>query len=160
MKKFVLLLVVLFSLISCDENIKFNSPSVQGMKDNIFWRAIDSRATILPDGSLLIEAFTANEVLSLKTNSTKSQNYPLGISNSSTAIFTQTIGTEKITFKTDSGVIVTGQIVITKYDDVNKTISGSFKFNAKRTDTASSPDTFLWFQQGIFNKVPVSSSNP
>ncbi|MDI5899423.1 DUF6252 family protein [Flavobacterium sp. XS2P67] len=69
MKKYFLFIVVLFSLISCEEDISFNNPSLQGMKDNVFWRGVQSRATLAADGSLLIESFTANETLSLKTTS-------------------------------------------------------------------------------------------
>lgn len=155
MKKYFLLLVVLFSLVACDENISFNNPSLQGTKDNVFWRGVQTKATIAADGSLLIESFTANENLSLKTTSTKSQTYFLGTSESKKAIYSVTDAANGlITFSTGFGV-GEGQIVIKEYDVVNSTITGSFKFSAKNSNVSSSTNPVVNFQNGVFYKVPV-----
>lgn len=155
MKKYFLLLVVLFSLVACEENISFNNPSLQGTKDNVFWRGVQTKATIASDGSLLIESFTANETLSLKTTSTKSQTYFLGTSESKKAIYSVTDAANGlITFSTGLGV-GEGQIVIKEYDAVNSTITGSFKFSAKNSNVSSSTNPAVNFQNGVFYKVPV-----
>ena len=155
MKKYFLLLVVLFSLVACEENISFNNPSLQGTKDNVFWRGVQTKATIASDGSLLIESFTANETLSLKTTSTKSQTYFLGTSESKKAIYSFTDAANGlITFSTGLGV-GEGQIVIKEYDAVNSTITGSFKFSAKNSNFSSSTNPVVNFQNGVFYKVPV-----
>jgi uncharacterized protein YcfL len=155
MKKYFLLLVVLFSLVACEENISFNNPSLQGTKDNVFWRGVQTKATIAADGSLLIESFTANETLSLKTTSTKSQTYFLGTSESKKAIYSVTDAANGlITFSTGFGV-GEGQIVIKEYDVVNSTITGSFKFSAKNSNVSSSTNPVVNFQNGVFYKVPV-----
>lgn len=155
MKKYFLLLVVLFSLVACEENISFNNPSLQGTKDNVFWRGVQTKATIASDGSLLIESFTANETLSLKTTSTKSQTYFLGTSESKKAIYSVTDAANGlITFSTGFGV-GEGQIVIKEYDAVNSTITGSFKFSAKNSNVSSSTNPVVNFQNGVFYKVPV-----
>lgn len=155
MKKYFLLLVVLFSLVACEENISFNNPSLQGTKDNVFWRGVQTKATIAADGSLLIESFTANETLSLKTTSTKSQTYFLGTSESKKAIYSVTDAANGlITFSTGLGV-GEGQIVIKEYDAVNSTITGSFKFSAKNSNVSSSTNPVVNFQNGVFYKVPV-----
>lgn len=155
MKKYFLLLVVLFSLVACEENISFNNPSLQGTKDNVFWRGVQTKATIAADGSLLIESFTANETLSLKTTSTKSQTYFLGTSESKKAIYSVTDAANGlITFSTGFGV-GEGQIVIKEYDAVNSTITGSFKFSAKNSNVSSSTNPVVNFQNGVFYKVPV-----
>ena len=155
MKKYFLLLVVLFSLVACEENISFNNPSLQGTKDNVFWRGVQTKATIASDGSLLIESFTANETLSLKTTSTKSQTYFLGTSESKKAIYSVTDAANGlIIFSTGLGV-GEGQIVIKEYDAVNSTITGSFKFSAKNSNVSSSTNPVVNFQNGVFYKVPV-----
>ncbi|WP_269686433.1 DUF6252 family protein [Flavobacterium lacustre] len=156
MKKLSLFLIVLLAFISCEDNVKFNNPSVQGLKDNVFWRAVDSKATLV-NGALTIVAVTGNETLTFKTTSTTKQTYPLGTSVSKTATYVlkNTDGT-KTTFTTGIG-IGEGQIVITDYDAENNTVSGTFKFNAEKTDDNSDPAIILNFQQGVFYKVPVSS---
>ena len=155
MKKYFLFIVVLFSLVACEENISFNNPSLQGTKDNVFWRGVQTKATIAADGSLLIESFTANETLSLKTTSTKSQTYFLGTSESKKAIYSVTDAANGlITFSTGFGV-GEGQIVIKEYDVVNSIITGSFKFSAKNSNVSSSTNPVVNFQNGVFYKVPV-----
>lgn len=146
--------MVLFSIVSCEEDVRFNSPSVQGMKNNVFWRALDSKATLGPNGAVVIEAYTGFEVLTLKTTSTIEQSYPLGTSNSKTAVFVVTQDADKITYTTgiDRG---DSEIIIREYDDVNKTISGTFKFNAININNNSTADPVLNFQYGVFHKVPV-----
>ena len=59
MKKLALNILLLFAFVSCQEEVKFNNPSFQGQKDNVFWRAIDSKAT-LSNNVLAIEGYTRN----------------------------------------------------------------------------------------------------
>lgn len=155
MKKLFLIIIVLFAFLSCQEDVRFNNPSLQGMKDNVFWRAIESRATLAPDGSLLIQAYTGNETLSLKTTSTKPQTYFLGTSESKKVTYILNDPSGLITFSTGFGV-GDGQIVIEEYDAVNNTVTGKFKFNAVNTDNNAIASATINFQQGVFYKVPVS----
>ena len=131
MKRQVLYIIALFAFISCQEDVKLNTPAFQGQKDNIFWRAIDSKATLAANGSLTIVGFTRNEKLTLKLTATNLGNYFLGINNSNTVTYVLTdAASGTITFSTGFG-IGEGQIVITEYDALNKTITGNFKFNAE-----------------------------
>lgn len=155
MKKYILFLVVFFAVVSCEEDVRFNNPSFQGMKNNVFWRAVQAKATLASDGSVLIEAYTGTEVLSLKMTSTTKQQYPLGSSNSKTAVYVVNQGNSEIKYTTGID-IGNGEIIITEYDSENNTISGTFKFNAENVDDNSSADPVLNFQQGVFYKVPVS----
>ena len=154
MKKYMVGLVVLFSLISCQEDVRFNNPSFQGLKDNVFWRAIQSQATIEANGSLIIKAYTGNEVVTLKTTSTTVQTYPIGSSTSKTATYVLTDAAGTLTFSSGTG-IGNGQIVITEYDNVNNTVSGTFKFNLANVFNNPLGGTTLNFQQGVFYKVPI-----
>ncbi|MDD5152349.1 MAG: DUF6252 family protein [Flavobacterium sp.] len=157
MKERFLLFMMLCTFISCQEDVKFNNPSFQGTKDNVFWRAVQSNATIETDGSLTIEAYTSNEKVTLKTTSTAKTTYFLGTSTSKTATYTLTDATGTVTFATGFG-IGDGQIIITEYDALNKTISGTFKFNAKNTSNNPLYGPTLNFQYGIFYKVPIISN--
>ena len=155
MKKLILLIVILFSFISCEEEVTSNNPSFQGLKDNVFWRAIQSNATRAGNGSLIIEAYTSKEKITLKITSTIVQTYFLGTSTSKTATYTLTDSDGTIIFTTGFG-IGDGQIVITEYDAVNKTVSGTFKFNAVNTLNNPLAGPTLNFQKGVFYKVPVT----
>ncbi|HEY4618713.1 MAG TPA: DUF6252 family protein [Flavobacterium sp.] len=154
MKKQILLILALFSLISCVEDVSFNNPSFQGVKDNVFWRAIESKASLDPSGSLVIEAYSGSEVITLKTTSTAAQTYVLGTSTSKTATYVRTGSDGTITFATGTG-IGDGQISITEYDPENNTVTGTFKFNAENIDNNPSVGSVLNFQQGVFYKVPI-----
>jgi hypothetical protein len=156
MKKLLVFGVVLLSLVSCQEEVKFNSPSFQGLKDNVFWRAVESKATLAPNGALVIVAYTRNETITLKTTSATPQAYILGTSTSKTATYVLSDAGGTITFSTGLAK-GDGQIVITEYDAIRKTVSGTFKFNAVNTYNNPLAGLVLNFQQGFFYKVPVSS---
>lgn len=155
MKKQALFMIVLFSLISCTEDIRLNNPSFQGLKDNVFWRAIESKASVGPGGSLTIEAYSGNEVITLKTTSTAAQTYYLGTSTSKTAAYVLTNSEGAVTFTTGFG-IGEGQIVITEFDATSNTVSGTFKFNAENIYNNTLAGPVLNFQQGVFYKVPIT----
>jgi hypothetical protein len=157
MKKQFLYLFLFFAFISCQEEVKFNNPSFEGQKDNVFWRAVDSKAVLANDGSLCIEGYTAKEKLTLKTTSTTPQIYPLGTNTSTTATYVLTTGSDTITFATGFE-IGEGQIVIEEYDSVNSTISGTFKFNAENIDSNPLAGPVLNFQYGRFYKIPISKT--
>ena len=151
MKKPTTFIFLLFVFISCQDNVTFNSPSFQGLKDNIFWRAVDSKAT-LSAGSITIEGFTSKEKVTLKTASINTGTYILGTGNANTATYILTDTNSTLTFST-SDARGNGEIVIEKYDAINNTISGTFKFNVKNENDGSS----LNFQKGVFYKVPITN---
>lgn len=163
MKKKFLYLFLFFAFISCQEDVKFNNPSFQGLKDNVFWRAVDSKAILSTNGSLSIEAYTRNEKVILKTTSILPQTYILGTSTSKSASYVLTDPSGIITFSTGIN-FGEGQIEITEYDAVNKTVTGTFRFNAEN-NSVDNPlvGPVLNFQNGVFYKIPVvmySGKNP
>jgi hypothetical protein len=107
------------------------------------------KATIETNGSLIIKAYTGNEVVTLKTTSTTKQTYPMeqAIQNSDLC-FDRCQGTD---FSSGIG-IGNGQIVITEYDTVNNTISGTFKFNLENIFNNPLSGATLNFQQGVFTR--------
>ena len=65
MKKIFSIVALTLLLVSCENDVKTNSPAFQGEKDNVFWRAEDSKVTINADGTVSINAYTGKELLTL-----------------------------------------------------------------------------------------------
>jgi hypothetical protein len=82
MKRFLYLFFIAMAFSSCQEDVKFNNPGFQGLKDDVFWRANDARAYVDGSGKLRIEALTAYEVVTLNTTSANVGTYVLGTTNS------------------------------------------------------------------------------
>jgi hypothetical protein len=155
MKKLFCHFLVIFSFISCQEEIKFNNPSFQGVKDNVFWRAVSYNATRSNSGVLTIEAYTRNEIVTLKTSATTVGVYQLGSSTSNTASYKITNKTASTLFSTGSD-FGDGEIAITNYDAVNKTVTGTFKFNVENIDNDPLFGPSINFQNGNFYKIPIN----
>lgn len=83
MKRFLPLFIIALAFSSCQEDVKFNSPGFQGLKDDVFWRANDTRAYVDLAGHLRIEALTQYETLTLSTATANEGKYTLGTPNSS-----------------------------------------------------------------------------
>jgi hypothetical protein len=158
MKKQFLYLFLFITFISCSTDVKFNNPAFEGQKDNVFWRAVDAKASIGSGGSLTIQAYTRNEVLTLKTTSANPGTYFLGTSDANTASYVLTDEAGTITFSTGMG-IGEGEIVITEYDAINNTITGTFKFNAENIYNNPLAGPILNFQYGHFYKIAVGALN-
>lgn len=155
MHRFFSILFVLFVLSSCEDQVKFNNPALQGLKENVLWKATLFTATQAPDGSLTITAYQKNDVLIMKTASTAVKTYPLGIDITNKAILTEMVDGFNTVFSTGENR-GNGQIVITELDAANHTITGEFKFNAKNELGDPSANPNVNFQKGIFYKVPVT----
>ena len=234
MKKFLSLIVLALLFSSCQEDVKFNTPGFQGLKDDVFWRANDARAYISTNGTLSIQGLTQFEELDLNTSGTVEGTYLLGTTNNNNkAIYTSTLndidlfyetlavpgpafgvymlsgglgysdGTSVATTTTGAGSGLTvniktnpdtatgavtkilivsggngyvsgdlitvaggnggcrfrvangGEIVITEYDNINQTVSGTFKFNAMNTTNNPAGGPILNFQYGAFYKVQI-----
>lgn len=81
MKRFLPLIVVLLVLSSCQEDVRFNNPGFQGLKDDVFWRANDARAYVSSTGKLSVEALTQYEQITLNTSGPNVGTYVLGTTN-------------------------------------------------------------------------------
>ncbi|WP_291128408.1 DUF6252 family protein [Flavobacterium sp. UBA7682] len=81
MKRFLSLILVAVVLSSCQEDVKFNNPGFQGLKDDVLWIANDTRAYISPTGQLSVEAYTEYELITLNTASANVGTYVLGTTN-------------------------------------------------------------------------------
>ncbi len=155
MKKLFCLFLVISTFTSCQEEIKFNNPSFQGIKDNVFWRAISYDATLSSSRVLTIKAYTRNEIVTLKTSTNAVNTYALGTGISNIASYEINNKMDKIIFSTgiDYG---DGEIVITNYDAVNKTVSGTFKFNVDNIGNNPLYGSSINFQNGFFYQIPIN----
>jgi Family of unknown function (DUF6252) len=158
MRKQFLYLFLVLAFVSCSDEVKFNNPTFEGQKDNVFWRAVDSKASISTGGFLTIEASSKNEVITLKTTTANPGNYSLGASTIKMVSYVKKDANGTVTFSTGIGR-GNGVIVIEEYDAVNKTVTGTFKFNAVNDNTISSAGPILNFQHGHFYKIPIVSTS-
>ncbi|HQE34066.1 MAG TPA: DUF6252 family protein [Flavobacterium alvei] len=156
MKKQFLYLFLLIAFISCTTDVKFNNPAFEGQKDNVFWRAIDTKASVDANGALTIIGYTRNEKLTLITDSKSPDTYILGVSDANAITYILTGASGTTTFSTGIG-IGEGQIVIEEYDAVNNTVTGTFKFNAENIYNNPLAGPILNFQYGHFYKIPVTT---
>ena len=163
MKKILSFVILIAALSSCSEDIKFNNEAVfQGVKDNLFWKGADAKAT--RNGSTLtISASTLVETMALQVpapttpidpkNNATYITYPLGTSLNRTASyeFTNDLGDEFF-YETAIGV-GDGEVVISEFDGVY--VSGTFRFNAVNTDPDSEAPETVNLQHGTFYRIPV-----
>lgn len=154
MKKLFLLSMLMLALVSCQNDVEFNNPSFEAKKDGVFWRAVDARAALTNDG-LVIQAFSSKEVVTLTTISATPQTYPLGTSAPNIASYELTDGKGSIIYSTGDD-IGEGEIVIEEFDAVNKTVTGTFKFNAENIEDNPIGGPVLNYQYGTFYKIPVT----
>ena len=163
MKKRIYLLLVLIGLTSCSQDIVLNSTkSFQGVMNNEFWKATDATATISSGNSLNIVAVTFIDQMTLKVplpttlvhqkDANSYITYALGTSDLKKASYTKTLNNVITNYQTGFG-IGDGQIVITDYDGT--TVSGTYRFNAKNTNSASQEAPILNLQNGVFYKIPI-----
>jgi len=155
MKKYIYLLISVFVLASCTEDVKFNTPAFQGLKDNVFWRSQNYTAYTTMDGDLFIEGGLGAEKVSLKLPSTAPQTYILGVNEVATASYSNIFPSETPQFTTGTN-LGNGQVVITNFDFENKTISGTFKFTAVNSE-GDNEKPEIQFTEGVFYKVPYTS---
>jgi hypothetical protein len=155
MKKVLFVLVLSLFMSSCSDDVVFNNPSVQGLMNNVFWRALQSKATLSKDGTIAIEAVTLKETLTLHLSSTQVKTYVLDNNTIDYVSYTSRETTPTTILSTRYGK-GTGKITITEYDVIKNTISGTFTFVIPfiATDTQESKE--FYFSQGVFYKVPVA----
>lgn len=124
MKKYVFFLLATILLISCDD-IERNDPALQANIDDNFYASNDARAFLNADGSVTIEGFTQKENLTLHLSELAEGNYTIGESRGNYATFQDFGGSIYSTIPNGGG-----KVTISEVDEENKTIFGTFRFNA------------------------------
>lgn len=157
MKKILSLIVLLVALTSCEEDIKFNDPAMQGLKDNVLWRASDFTAVRGTDNSLTITATNGFEIVTLRTSSIDPGEYELGTGEANKATFTLSVDGIEESYQTGTNMgngLITISALPNETDITRGFITGTFRFNA-----LDDQDNNINFQNGVFYKVPLTSAN-
>ncbi len=157
MKKIAALFVLVLTMSACTDEITRNNPAFEGLKNGDSWRAADVTAMKSANGTVVLTGLTQFETLLLKTSSSNPSTYILGSGIANQASFIISQNSQEISYQTgiNKGE---GKIIITEFDDVNQTITGSFEFKAPKLEPTLPTDlepAELHFQKGVFYKVPL-----
>lgn len=156
MKKILSLLVLLVAFASCEEDIKFNNPAVQALKDNELWRATEFSA-VKSGNSVIITAKNDVETVVLKMNAPAPESvHELGVDETNKATYQLSVDGVDDFYQTGTS-LGNGRIVLraARDNNINATdgngyISGSFSFNAVNAE-----GLIVNYQEGVFYKVPI-----
>ena len=155
MKKNLNLLLVVLSLLGCQDNIQSNLPAFVGLKNGDFsWRSSSSTVVVDAAGALTFTGTDGYGTLTLKVPSVALGSFVLGENSTSLVTYsedqllysTNNNGTASIVYVSD------GKITIDELDSVNGTVTGSFYFNAYTADG----ERVVNFSEGVIYKLPVS----
>ncbi|HLT49653.1 MAG TPA: DUF6252 family protein [Aequorivita sp.] len=124
MKNILFVLFAALSLISC-EDIETNDVALQANVDNNFYKSTDARAALNEDGSLTIQGFTDEESLTLHVSRLAEGNFTIAEGLPNYAIYEGIGGSIYTTRPNGEGVVT-----ISEVNEANKTLSGTFNFNA------------------------------
>ena len=91
MKKFIYVLITVLAFISCTEDVKFNNPAFQTLKDNVFWRAQTYKAQTLATGGLILEGSLGYEKVIFRLPVVSQKTYILGVDNIVTASYSNAL---------------------------------------------------------------------
>lgn len=160
MKKFTLIFLTFLTLLSCSDEVQFNTPGFQGNKNYNLWRATFFNAVVNADG-LTITAGNNSEDMTIRLSSfavTGNENpYLLTDTSFSRAEF---IDFENIEYSTsnlaDPSVSLYPEIGEVYIDESTpEYISGTFRFIAFTADGLKS----VGFNEGTFYRIPITGGN-
>ncbi|MFC0777736.1 DUF6252 family protein [Flavobacterium sp. HJSW_4] len=154
MKKYFYFLSFLLLFVSCEEDIKFNNPAFQTLKDNTFWRAQVYQAGAESNGSFIIEGALGLEQISFQLPEPFEKTFVLGVDDATKVIYKNRYKGQEAEFSTGAGK-GNGEIIVTEYNTVENTISGTFKFTAVNADSGAEKQT-MHFSEGVFYKIPIT----
>jgi hypothetical protein len=155
MRRFLLFTCLFGLLLSCGDEIEFNTPAVQGNKDGNLWRA-EFYAADIDFGGFLVEGGIGLERVQLVTQIDSRGTFELGGDSPNRALFKDAQGVvystanapdESLSLYPATGVIIVDNIEQTE----PKTISGTFWFYAYTADGLNTVN----FSQGVFYKIPL-----
>jgi hypothetical protein len=162
MKKIVFLALLLVTIVGCKEDLTFNTPSFDAVKNNEPWRADGFVAYNNEDGGYSIKGELGVETVVLNINEAIEGEYTLNSGSSASAVYTDATGTVYST-KNDPDDSVTlypvgGKILL---DDVSSsTITGRFQFTAFTTNglegvtfSGNANNAFDTERYGVFYRV-------
>lgn len=141
---------------SCEEDVQTNNPTIQGKLDNVFWRAIDVKATVATNGSVTITGLVRDQELVLKIPSRNPGIHTLGTHANRVANYTLSFDNEDLFYTTGVNIGGVGEIKVIEYNQASNTITGEFRFNAVNIHNNPIGGEYLNFNEGVFYNVPVT----
>lgn len=156
MKKITVLLLLVMTFMSCGEDLVFNNPAFRGYNNDMLWEATTYRASVDEFGKLTVIGIRNQERINLTTSSTDEGSYNLG-NTLSVAVFenqSETVFTTN--FVPDPSIQLypsEGKVEITEYNAIERTVSGTFSFNAFDSTGLNSAN----FNRGFFYNIPINT---
>lgn len=149
MKKIILVLTILFTFVSCTNDVTFNNPSFQGMKNGETWRATDARVILNSNGTMTVEAYSQFEIVTFEVSSANIGTRTFGVNTANVATYDVTI--DGVTDSYQTGINVgSGELNITESPSVAGKLSATFKFRGVNAD-----GTEAGFTNGVIYSIPV-----
>ncbi|PHR10351.1 MAG: hypothetical protein COA40_14660 [Aequorivita sp.] len=124
MKKFLFVLLAALSLISC-EDTQTNELALQAKVDDRLYTSADARAALNDDGTLTIQGFNDEESMTIQLSRLDEGNFSIGQGSANYAVYEDMGGNIYTTNPNGEGVVT-----ISELNETNKTLSGTFNFNA------------------------------
>lgn len=156
MRKIAILCLTFLTIVSCGEDIEFNTPAIQGYKDGTLWRANFYAADTEQD-ACIVQGGNNAETLTLITTRVEEAVFMLGGSNESEAIFVDSAGKTYSTFNSPDPSVqaypAEGQIDIEYIDPITNSVTGTYRFTGF---TANGLNRVI-FSEGRFYKVPITN---
>lgn len=148
MKKIIFFLLATISLISC-EDIESNDIALQAKIGDRLFVSNEARASLNEDGSLTIQGFTQEESLTLQLSRLVEGNFNIAEGSPNSAIF-EDMGGNVYTTRPNGA----GTVSISELNETNKTLTGTFHFNAFLTGI----DT-IYVSKGVFHNVSYTGGD-
>jgi len=133
MKKYTLILVSLITIFSCQKEVEFNDPAFEGLRNGqVLWRAGSYNVSFDANGFLTISGSDGSGDLSFTIPGGSVGTYTLGVIDNTFATYQENDIFYSTIYDGSGGPaqLSDGEIEIMEVDFVNKTFTGSFKFNA------------------------------
>lgn len=155
MKNLFSFMFIALLLFSCNDQIEFNSPAVQGNKDGSLWRA-EFYAADIDFGGFLVEGGINLERVQLVTVNDTRGTFPLGGDAPNRALFKDSQGVVYSTANNPDESLslypAVGEIIVEDISNTTpKTMSGTFWFYAYTSDGLNTVN----FSQGVFHEIPL-----
>lgn len=157
MKRLAILFISILTLVSCGDEVEFNTPGFQGNREYGLWKAEFTNAAIDDNGYVTITGGNNIETVELKVPSAAVGTYIVGDWITLEARYTDGNGTVFTTNNSpDPSVSIYPEYGFIKIDEINNnTFTGTFEFLAFDESGLNS----VGYNEGVFFKVPITSGS-
>ena len=135
----LLFVTLVLVLTSCSDDVSFNTPAFQGIKDTVFFKAGVTQATLSDDNKVIISGGLNGERVDLNLPVYGEGVFDLSAGSTAIANFYDASGKQYSTFFDGEGEVVVERVEDSLY-------TGSFRFRA----TAPVDTTEVYFTRGYF----------